>query len=119
MRRALLILASAWAGTAVIALPCPTCPKQMLYLPASAAHNPVKGEPSQKTNSLPFQAPAYPQNSFPGNNIFPNNKEPELKYGHRTRTLGLEEAKAEHDRYIYDTRRMGNPNDFRLMTKRR
>jgi hypothetical protein len=93
----------------------------MLYLPADKAKlpselsNPItKVMSSQKTNSLFSQAPAYPRNSYAGNNISQNNKKLEPKYGHR-----MPEVRAEHDRYVYDPRRMGNSQDFGLMEKRR
>jgi hypothetical protein len=121
MRRALLILASVWMGTAVAALPCPTCPKQMLYLPTdkvkllSDSSNPAtKATPSQKMNNLLSSAPAYSRNYYPGNSATQNNKEPDPKYGHR-----MAEVRAEHDRYVCDPRKMGNSQDFGFMEKRR
>jgi hypothetical protein len=119
MRGAFLILISAWVGTAVVALPCPSCPKQRLYLPTDKTKflsDP--SSPTQKTNSLLSSVPAYPRNSYPGDSAIQNNKKLQTKYGHRVRTLG-EEAKAERNRYVYDPRRAGNSQDSNFLTQQR
>ena len=110
MTRKLLILMCGLWGAAAVALPCPTCPKQMLYLPMDIVALPPKTfKNTPKIQPSPIKrkdAPPYAKNYYRPNNARNKSTLPsDSQYSHHKHDFAFEQTK-EHNRYVSDMRKM-------------